>query len=116
MTLTFYLTYSITDQWLLITVGKAGCLVPLTGIYVDSVVCLDSIRTHLRFVMLRHCCRQGFNVCAAYVVLLVNDLTYQLLAEIMSRFETICFPFKVKIQRAKYCSYIPDCSQIACGV
>jgi len=45
----------------------------LTGICVDTVVCLHSNRTHLSFILLRHCYRHGFNMCTAYVVLLVHD-------------------------------------------
>ena len=37
------------------------------------MVCLDSNRTKLRFILLRHPYRHGFNKCAAYVVLLVHD-------------------------------------------
>ena len=87
----------------------------LTGICVEMVVCLDSNRIQLSFILLRNCYRHDFNMCTAYVVLLAHDYDASSSRRVWVNSRNNFSPFQVQIQRPKYryCSDIADCSQIA---
>jgi hypothetical protein len=73
----------------------------LTGICVEMVVCLDSNRTQLRFILLRNGYRHNFNMCTAYVVLLVHDYDVSSTRRVYVNSRNNSFPIPSKDSEAK---------------